>query len=136
MLTDSELADLRSTQEQWMPDTVAFTAPGSGEPTYDQYTGLYEPDEGTEVYSGPCRVMATARPGLGDRVAVYGEDTVTIGDYVVTLPASAPEIPVGSIGVVSVSTDDALVDRVLIVRASAMSGYETARRVTCEVHLG
>jgi hypothetical protein len=84
MLTDAELAGMRTTSATALPDLCAITRP-TGEPTLDDVTLILEPGTTETIYSGPCRVRP--RESQEEDVQV-GDLHETTSPYVATLPAT------------------------------------------------
>lgn len=130
MLTTAELAAMRDTADDALPDTCTITR-ATGDPTFNPATGEVTPAPTTEVYTGACRV----RPDR-DRVVQAGEEPVTLRTFTGTLPHSADEVENDDRLTVTASTDEALVDRTFRVVDVRSGTWDIARRLVLEHDAG
>jgi len=126
--------------ESRMRDTCTATLPSSGAGTVDPGTGLEIDTPGAVFYSGKCRLRmggtvsgATSRDVAGDRVST---STPTL-----SVPVSAPRLPVGAIvKITGVPADDPAghLRFGLRVRVTGLNinTDTTAQRVTVEAVTG
>lgn len=134
MLTDSELASIRDTHDQALPDTCTITR-AAGPGTFDESTGQYASVPApTAVYSGACRVGMAAVSG--SRGLDFGEEPVTIRMYVVTLPASEDDVQVDDIVTITDSADTQLEGKVLRVADVRAWSFGITRRLVCQENAG
>lgn len=97
--------------------------------TLDQTTLQYV-ETFAAVYEGRCRVRA---PNVQDREAVAGERTVTLRQYVVSVPVAAEGVEVNDVVEVTASVlDPELPGTRLRVLGPAKGSTITARRFRCE----
>lgn len=126
----ADLLVLQAEAESRMVDTcvATVTAAGSGEPVLDE-SGWPTTPAGTVVYAGKCRIrMGGTVSGSSSREVA--EDRVFMSQPVLSVPVSAPTIPVGAVVVLgSTGLRMRVVGRVLNTQA-------TAQRVTVEVVTG
>lgn len=113
--------------ESRMTDTCVVTVPGSDPGPLDP-SGWPTTPAGTVVYSGRCRIrMGGTVSGSSSREV--GEDRVFMSQPILSVPISAPTIPVGAVAVLGSGLRTRVVGRVLNTQA-------TAQRVTVEVVTG
>lgn len=127
MLTESELAQLRTDQEALMPDTCVVTRPAQGD--FDADVGSYE-TTAPEVYEGPCRVMPLAED---ERTVLFGDRAMDVVAFKVTLPFNAAELQDDDLIEVTESADAQLVGTTMVKRHVVRSSIQTARRIVAEV---
>lgn len=130
MLTTAELAAMRDTADDALPDTCTITRT-DGEASFDPETDTWTPAPTDDVYTGACRVRPD-RPTVVDA----GEQPVTLRTFTATLPHSATGVQQDDTLTVTASTDAALVGvafRVVDVRAGS---WDIARRLTLEQNVG
>lgn len=127
MLTDAELALMRATSRRALPAACTITRPAT---TFDldETTGRLEDPEGSEVWSGPCRVRSLNTHGLP---GVVGDLFETFGRYTATLPHDAV-VQVDDYLTVTAGTDAGLIGRPMRVRDVAWSEWGIDRRVVVE----
>lgn len=91
------LADMRVRAERRMRDTCRISAPSTGG-SIDPDTWLPSGSAGAEIYSGPCRLRMMGRASTAGQssVAVAG-DQVVMSAPLLSVPTSAPRIPVGAV---------------------------------------
>ena len=125
------LPGLRLQAESMMVDACIVSAPGSGEPTWDDESGQWVPPSGGTSYSGKCRVQV---PNVAENEADAGERAWTVQAAIVSLPVSGSEsVGVGhTVTITAAAHDSALVGRVYTVTAEHQKTYATARRLRCE----
>lgn len=92
MLTAGELDAMRATSTAALPDVCEITIP-STTGTLDPETGVWTPDPPTVLYTGACRLRA---PTAEEYEKVFGEQQVTETRYILTVPATVPQIPIGA----------------------------------------
>ena len=124
------LPELRGQAESLMVDTCTITGPGDGDGTLDEDTGIVTPPTGVELYDGPCRVQAQNVQPANPTV---GETEFTTLAYIVSVPISVVDVPVGATVTITASALDAdLVGRVFSVTGAVHKTHLTARRLVCE----
>jgi hypothetical protein len=89
--------------------TITRSGTGSGALNPD---GSYTPPAASVIYSGPCRIAP--RPA-SERVAVVGDQRVTIREYALAIEWDAAEVHVDDIATVDDATDPGLVGKRLRV---------------------
>lgn len=92
--------------EVLMRDTCTVSAPSAGGGAIDPNTWLPTGSAGAPIYSGRCRLRMmgrTSNAGQGS-VAVAGDQVVTSAPML-SVPLSAPRIPVGAVVVMSSVSD-------------------------------
>ena len=122
--------------EARMRDTCSFSTPGSPG-VIDPVTGWQPPSAGTLVYSGKCRFRMVGRVGAKSEQQVVA-DLVALSDPILSVPLSAPQLPVGAVGsITAVDPDDPAGHLRLGLRMRVIGqifGTDmTAQRVTVEV---
>lgn len=101
MLTADEIAGMRFTSEQALPDECTITRPASGG-TLNEHTGVWTPNAPTTIYAGRCRLRA---PSTEEFEKVFGETQVTETRYIATFPADLPAVEVGDMLTITSSAD-------------------------------
>ena len=125
---DAILADGRVLAESRMTDTCTITVPSSGVGTPLDPTGWPTNPAGAQVYSGKCRLrMGGTVSGSSSRAVAA--DRVFMSQPVLSLPISAPVIPVGALVVTGSGIRAKVVGQIL-------GSQMTAQRVTVEVVTG
>lgn len=119
----------RIAAEQLMTDTCEIYRLAS-RGTLNEASGQMVYPE-TLIYSGKCRVKAEAGTSVGDVGA--GETAASRVTPIVSVPLSVTAVRSGDRVRLTESGDDALDERVLLVRAVQSGTYITARRLICEV---
>lgn len=142
MLTQAEIDGMRTTSASAQPDTCTITRP-VGEPTLNVATGDLDPGSTETVYTGPCRV----RPRESQEQDVpVGDLHETLSPYIATLPATRADalardpatvgdpadVVVDDYLTVTVSTDDAMVDRAFQVKTVSRGSWKLDRRLGVE----
>lgn len=123
-----QVARSQRTAEARMADTCTAVVPGDlNDATFDPETGQYTTTDAT-LYTGKCRVKYQAWAATPEA----GDTTVVVARFVVSLPMSAPLLPVDCDITITASQDSALVGSVFRVRESMKQTYATARRYVCE----
>lgn len=129
----ADLANLRAEAESLMTDTCTITVPSSGAGSLDP-TGWPTNPAGTVIYSpsspekGKCRLrMGGTVSGSSSRAVAA--DRVFMSQPVLSLPISAPVIPVGALVVTGSGIRAKVVGQIL-------GSQMTAQRVTVEVVTG
>jgi hypothetical protein len=123
-----------------MRDTCTVTVPSAGGGTVDPGTGLETDAAGALLYSGVCRLrMAGTISGSSAR-EVAG-DRVSTSSPTLSVPVTAPRIPVGAIVVITgVPADDPAghlrLNLRLRVTGLVIGTDMTAQRVTVEAVTG
>jgi len=113
-----------------MVDACTLAHPSDEEPTLDETTGAYVPDDPTVYYTGPCRVQKT--PNLSGRNPVAGEHEFSTAALDVSVPASVLGCAVDDIVTIITSVfDPDLTGRVMRVEDVLAKSYATARRLSC-----
>jgi len=126
----AELPGLRAEAESLMVDTCTIAVPGGGDGTLDEDTGIVTPPAGAEIYDGPCRVQSR---DVQPANPTAGETEFTTIAYIVSVPVSVVDVPIGATVTVTASALDAdLVDRVFTVTGLVHKTHLTARRLVCE----
>lgn len=117
----------RRQAELLMTDTCTVTVPSSGPGTLDP-TGWPTNPAGTQLYSGKCRLrMGGTVSGSSSREVAA--DRVFMSQPVLSVPVSAPVLPVGALVVTASGLRAKIVGRVL-------GTHMTAQRLTVEVVTG
>ena len=136
----ADLAEFQVEAESRMRDTCSITVLSSVPGTIDPLTGLESVTDGAALYSGPCRLRmagtvsgSTARDVAGDRV--------TTSTPTLSVPVSAPRVPVGAVAVITgVPADDPAghlrLGLRLRVTGLVLGTDMTAQRVTVEAVTG
>lgn len=75
----------RRAAQALMVDTATVTRPG-GRGTVDTSTGLLTPQDGAQIYDGPCRVR---QPSAQESESLFGEEQVTTSRFVACFPHDA-----------------------------------------------
>ena len=120
------LPELRAQAESMMQDRCAITMPGAR--VWVDVSGTYSTTPAV-LYAGQCRVQ---RPSAADRPASAGEAGYVLGDVVVSLPVTAPAVPVGAAVTVTESAHDPMLSgSVFSVLGPHRKTYATARRYEC-----
>jgi len=129
MLTDNELDRLRLDQEDWLPDRC--TLEKYVEPEWDDKTGTYQ--GGWEPYATDqeCRIASLSNSTI-DRVAVFGEESVSLEIHTLTLPWNRADLRREHRVTITQSEDPSLVGSKFLVRSVSSNSYHTARRVIVE----
>lgn len=143
MLTDPELAGMRTASASALPDRCTITRSGTGQPIFDPVSGTYTGPVPVTVYTGPCRV----RPGENvERDVQVGEMHETLGRYTATLPATLAiaqqfastatgdpnAVRVDDFLTVATSSDSALVSRSMRVVHANVGAWQIDRRMILE----
>lgn len=128
MLTDAEVAGMRTTSASALPDECQITREG-GAPSLDADTGDLDYPAVVTIYSGACRV----RPGgTAEQEAVVGDLHETLGDYVATVPHSAAGIEIDDFLTVTASSDADMIGRDFRVVHVGWSSWQIDRRLALE----
>jgi len=125
----AELAELRATSVTAMPDTVTVTRLAWPSAVLDEDTGLYEPDEGDEIYSGAARIRPA---GAVADTPVHGDALVTVTRWVATLPHDAGAFAIGDVLVVTDSADPHIATRSFRIVDIPGGSWSIDQRLTCE----
>lgn len=143
MLTDTELAGMRTTSASALPDRCTITRPGTGQPIFDPISGTYTAPAPVTVYTGPCRV----RPAVNvEQDVQVGEMHETLGRYTATLPATLAiaqqlnstatgdpnTVRVDDFLTVTTSSDPALVSRSMRIVHVNVGAWQIDRRMILE----
>jgi hypothetical protein len=83
MLTVGELAGMRETSQQAMPDVVRVTRPSAGS-TFDPVTMIESPGAPSTIYEGVGRVRM---PTPIEMERIFGDTEVTVLRLIVKVPA-------------------------------------------------
>lgn len=110
-----------------MIDTCTITRAGSVG-SFDPATGLTTPAVGSQVYTGPCLVMA--RDVAGSEPDAGGQP-VSLRAYVVSLPVTATAVEPGDQVHVDASADPGAAARTLTVETIDAVTVATMRRLFC-----
>lgn len=121
---------LRPVAEGAMAGTCELLRPSTGERALDDTTGTYVAAPPTVLWTGPCRVQPRSRSVASDVEA--GGEMVTLADYQVTVPVSAPAVGVDDLVRVLTSVDPQLADKTLRITDVATGDYQLERQLTCE----
>jgi hypothetical protein len=123
----------RAAAEQLMVDTCTISEAG-GQGVFNETTGQYDGATSSTVYSGPCRVKPRDNQ---DRIRQFGEQTISLWPYLVSVPMSVTGIDVDALVTITTSElDPDLAGKVLRVRQVAQGSHITARRLGCELNAG
>lgn len=133
MLTQDEIAGMRTTSTSAQPDTCTVTR-STGEFVLDDVTGDSDPTETTTIYTGPCRVRP--RDSQEEDVQV-GDLHETLGPYIGTLPATDADATAGDPNdvrvddylTVTASTDPTMAGRSFQIVHVGLSSYQIDRRI-------
>lgn len=97
--------NLRPVAEGTMTASIKLRHPGTIKGAFDDATGTYTQTPNAAYATTRCRVQAMANQADTTQT---GEDTVTVAGYLLTVPATTPEVRVGDVGVVTGSGDPQL----------------------------
>lgn len=99
MLTADDLAAMRDTVNAALPDTCTITGedPEAGPPELDTDTGLYAASEPLTLYSGACRLRRGATGVTAGDDRDQGGAVKYVEQWLLTLPAEAAVVAVGSV---------------------------------------
>lgn len=119
----------RARAESLMEDSCSIRVAGTRTGT-DPSTGRDLLSPGVQVYAGPCRVQL---PGSQEDVRRGGDRSWTVQRLTLSVPMSAPTVPVGAVVEMTATTLDlGLVGRRYRVVESFAKTHATARRLSCE----
>lgn len=106
IITPADMLMLRADTESRMRDTCRITLPGSSDGPLDPDTGLPVETPGTVIYVGMCRYR-TAGGVSASATREVGGDHAAIAFPTLSIPVSAPRIPIGAVPVITgVPPDD------------------------------
>jgi hypothetical protein len=130
MLTDTELASMRTVSEQLMTSACTIRRK-SGDDVFNPDTGELEPAETTTIYTGSCHIRPS---NLNERVVEFGGRAVSLRVYNVILPvAAAPAaVAVGDELEVTTSADPDLLGLKFNVLDAPGDSRVIARRLIVE----
>lgn len=129
LLTEGDLASMRSVSSSALPAACTVTRASTEVPATDPETGqLIDPDP-VAVWSGPCRVRSMNTQGATGLVGALHE---SLGRYIVTVPHDAAGLLVDDFVTVSTGTDAELVGRPLRIIDLYWSEYQIDRRLLVE----
>lgn len=115
-----------------MTATVRITVPPAKAPAYNPTTGLTADPEPDVIYEGLARIQV--KTSL-DKTANAADQAVTSRDYLVSVPQTTTDIPVGArparLQVTGCLGDSGLVGRVLTVIDVAFGSESWQRDLTC-----
>lgn len=111
-----------------MVDTCSAVVPSDlNDATFDPETGEYT-NPGTTVYEGKCRMSFRPWAEIPDA----GGTAVVVARLMLSVPFSAPALPVDCRVTVTASRDPEMVDSVFRVRETMKQTDATARRYVME----
>lgn len=123
MTVDSAIARFRERQASLFRDDATVTRGGGGG-TLDPNTGIWTPNTGTTVYSGPCLFRSAASAGIDVQL---GGTEIRLRQTQVKFPANTP-VQVDDMVIPTVSTyDAALVGVPFRVTDVIRDGWQIAR---------
>jgi hypothetical protein len=136
----ADLAELQAEAESRMRDSCTIRARGTSTGDVDPVTGVEVTVPGALLYSGKCRLRMSGMVSGSSSSQVAG-DQVTVSSPVLSIPVSAPRIPVSSIvEITGVPLDDPAGHLRLGLRAPVtglvLGTDMTAQRVTVEAVTG
>lgn len=120
------LDKLKSTVEAFMADECVIERPSDR--SLDTSTGVESVGQGTEIYSGKCRITPTSERGE----EVVGEEMVSWRDTDFYIPLSAPEIHQDDLLTVTSATDAEMVGRVWRITDVRQATYQTSRQLSAQ----
>lgn len=120
------LDKLKSTIEAFMADQCVIERPSSR--TLDTNTGVESVGQGTEIYSGKCRIAPTSERGE----EVVGDEMVSWRDTDFFIPLSAPQIRQDDILTVTSATDSEMVGRVWRITDVRQATYQVERKLSAQ----
>lgn len=129
MLTDAELAGLRSTSESALPDTCTINRPATGG-TLNTATGQWTPSSATEIYDGACRIRPVTS---ADQSVVFGDEQITRQRYVGTFPHDITRLRIDDVVTVTDSSDPDIDQRTFRVVVVSSGSFHIDRRAGLEV---
>ena len=97
--------------------------------SFDTGTGVYTAATTSQVYVGPCRVLARA---ADDRIVLAADDRRPIRSILVLVPFDVDDVEVDDLVNVSVSDDGRLVGRDLRVTGVEVESEVAVRTLYCE----
>lgn len=123
-----------------MRDTCAVSAPSTLSGSIDPATGLESVTPGASIYSGPCRLRMAGNISGSNARDVAG-DRVSTSTPMLSVPVSAPRIPVGAVVTITDVPDDDPAGHLrlglrLRVIGQVLGTDMTAQRVTVEAVTG
>ena len=123
-----------------MRDTCTVTVPSSAPGVVDPVTWLESTTAGTTLYTGPCRLRMGGTVAGSAQATVAG-DRVSTSTPTLSVPISAPRVPVGAVVIITgVPADDPAGHLRLGVRLRVVGlvlGTDmTAQRLTVEAVTG
>jgi hypothetical protein len=102
----ADLVEFQAEANSRMRDTCTVTVPSSEPGVPDPVTWLEPASAGTLVYSGPCRLRMGGTVAGSSQATVAG-DRVSTSTPTLSLPVSAPRVPVGAVVLITaVPADD------------------------------
>lgn len=118
----------RKIAEAEMLDTCTITRAGTGQGTWNDATGQYDPPAGSTVYSGRCKVQT--RDVQVNNPDVAGREAFVV-DWTVHLPVVGSEaVQQGdTVTITAAALDSALVGRTFTVDGPHLGTAKTARRL-------
>jgi hypothetical protein len=136
----ADLLEFQAEANSRMRDTCTVTVPNSTPGTIDPVTGLESSTAGAALYSGPCRLRMGGTVAGSSQSTVAG-DRVSTSTPTLSLPVSAPRVPVGAVVLITgVPADDPAGHLRLGVRVRVVGlvlGTDmTAQRLTVEAVTG
>jgi hypothetical protein len=100
------MAELQAIAESRMRDHCIVTVAGDAEQVWDEENLTFVPPEGEPFWSGPCRLRTGGNVAGGADRAVGG-DQVAISKPTLSVPVSAPRLPIDAVVVIdAVPADD------------------------------
>lgn len=140
IIRPEEMAVMRRMAEKRMVDTIRVSLPGTDASILDPDTGLPAETPGGVLWTGPCR-LRLAGGVSGSAFRRVGADTVSLALPILSVPVSAPRIPIGAICVITAVPPDDPAGHTrlnLRLRVSGLNlGTEmTSQRMSVEVVTG
>lgn len=119
----AKLPELRAAAESLMVDSCTVFRPGGGGWVKDPETGYEVPDEGSEVYAGPCKVQTyEAFESKRD----VGAATVVLQRYTIHVPVGTGPFEIGDVVTVAARVHPARSFRVAGLHEKSL---QTAQRL-------
>lgn len=115
--------------ESAMTATCRVTTQPAGKPTFDAQTGRSIYPTAAPSYIGPCRVQNTARIAGAPQIGQKDQPT---SSYLLAIPLSGPELPVGAVAEVTSARDPKFVGTKLVVTGTHGGSIVWQRTYLCD----